>query len=81
MATLPMNSIPREVAKKAKQIEKKNKIRSNHGGDLEKCDWKTYGNKGAAELLGISPTTLTSRMKRFKIRKPPSPRASPDQGE
>ncbi len=37
---------------------------------LEKAHWKVKGPDGAAELLGIKPTTLFSRMKRMGITPP-----------
>jgi len=36
---------------------------------LERADWKVWGEKGAAEILGIKPSTLTYRMKNFGIDK------------
>ncbi len=36
---------------------------------LEKSDWKIYGPGGAAELLGIKPTTLSSRIKALGINR------------
>jgi len=40
---------------------------------LEACRWKLGGDDGAAVLLGIRPTTLSSRMKAMGIRRPASP--------
>jgi len=37
---------------------------------LEKTGWRIRGKKGAAELLGLKPTTLYSRMKKFGIQRP-----------
>lgn len=37
---------------------------------LEQADGKVFGEGGAAELLGLKPTTLASRMKRLGIEKP-----------
>jgi len=37
---------------------------------LDKCNWKIYGPRGAAEMLNLKPTTLTYRIKKFGIRKP-----------
>lgn len=34
---------------------------------LEKCRGKVFGSGGAAELLGIKPTTLASRIKKYRI--------------
>lgn len=36
---------------------------------LRSANWKIYGEGGAAQLLGVKPTTLASRMKAFGIRK------------
>jgi len=36
---------------------------------LEHANWKVWGENGAAELLGIKPSTLTYRMKNFGIDK------------
>lgn len=45
-------------------------IRQNMVTALRRCNWKIYGAGGAAELIGINPTTLIERMKRMKIIKP-----------
>jgi transcriptional regulator with GAF, ATPase, and Fis domain len=37
---------------------------------LRHADWRVWGQDGAAELLGIKPSTLTYRMKVLGIRKP-----------
>jgi PAS domain S-box-containing protein len=37
---------------------------------LRQTNWRVSGKDGAAELLGIKPTTLTDRLKSFGIRKP-----------
>jgi len=34
---------------------------------LRRADGRIYGKDGAAELLGINPTTLASRLRAFKI--------------
>lgn len=34
---------------------------------LEKCHGKVFGNDGAAKLLGMKPTTVASRLKRYAI--------------
>jgi len=39
---------------------------------LEKCDWKLFGDDGAAILLGLKPTTLASRIKRMGLKPPGS---------
>ncbi len=37
---------------------------------LEKSGWKIKGANGAAELLGLKPTTLLSRMKKMGLKRP-----------
>lgn len=37
---------------------------------LRQSSWRVSGKQGAAELLGVKPTTLTDRMKMMGIRKP-----------
>ena len=46
------------------QIEKDNIIKA-----LEATNWKISGDKGAAKLLGIPPTTLTSKIKALGIKR------------
>lgn len=36
---------------------------------LRQANWRIWGSGGAAELLGLKPSTLTYRMKVFGIRK------------
>lgn len=38
-------------------------------GALEKCGWKLYGPGGAAEMLAINASTLSSRMRKLGIEK------------
>ena len=44
--------------------------RQNILAALKKSNWKIYGAAGAAQLLGIKATTLSSRIKKMKIKKP-----------
>jgi transcriptional regulator with GAF, ATPase, and Fis domain len=37
---------------------------------LNKAGWKIHGESGAAELLGLKPTTLISRMKKLGMKRP-----------
>ena len=37
---------------------------------LAETNWVIHGKKGAAELLGINPGTLRSRMEKLGIKKP-----------
>lgn len=36
---------------------------------LEKCNWQIYGQRGAAIMIGIKPTTLIARMKKMGLQK------------
>lgn len=47
------------------EMEKDNILRA-----LKKTGWKISGEKGAAELLGLRPTTLTSKIKALGIIRP-----------
>ncbi len=48
--------------KQMRQLEK-----DNMKAALERTNWLIYGNRGAAALLGMKPTTLISRLKRFDL--------------
>ena len=37
---------------------------------LEAANWKIKGPEGAAELLGVKPTTLLSRMDKWGLKRP-----------
>ena len=39
---------------------------------LERVHWRIRGKQGAAEILGVIPTTLHSRMKKLGISRPNS---------
>jgi formate hydrogenlyase transcriptional activator len=39
---------------------------------LESVHWKISGKGGAAEMLGLRPTTLHSRMKKLGVSRPRS---------
>ncbi|MEZ5564744.1 MAG: sigma 54-interacting transcriptional regulator [Gammaproteobacteria bacterium] len=47
--------------------------RSNLVAALEAASWRISGQGGAAELLGMRPSTLSDRMKSLKIRRPGQP--------
>lgn len=38
---------------------------------LDKAGWKIKGADGAAELLGVKPTTRLSRMKKMGLKRSP----------
>jgi transcriptional regulator with GAF, ATPase, and Fis domain len=44
--------------------------RQNVVNALEQCGWRVAGPGGAAELLGLRPSTLEYRLKRLGIEKP-----------
>lgn len=44
--------------------------RENLVSALERCEWRVAGAGGAADLLGLSASTLRDRMRSFDIRKP-----------
>jgi PAS domain S-box-containing protein len=48
-----------------RQLERQNILRA-----LEACRGRVAGKDGAAQLLGMSPSTLTSRMKALGIKRP-----------
>jgi transcriptional regulator with GAF, ATPase, and Fis domain len=43
--------------------------RANLWAALEATDWRIYGPEGAAELLEMKPTTLSSRLKKYGLAK------------
>jgi transcriptional regulator with GAF, ATPase, and Fis domain len=60
-------------------VEFRQRERENVLSALNKADWKIHGPGGAAELLGLKPTTLISRVKRFGLKKPLSEPAQASQ--
>ncbi len=50
--------------KKMEDVEKEHIIET-----LKKVNWKVSGEKGAAKLLGLNPTTLEARMKKLGIKR------------
>ncbi len=53
-------------------VEMRRRERHNTMAALKRCNWKIYGVGGAADILGIKPTTLSSRIKKMGIKKPSS---------
>ena len=51
--------------KDMREFQKNNTIRA-----LEQSNWKVSGTGGAAELLGVRPTTLADRVRTYKIKRP-----------
>ena len=55
------------TAREFEQLERANLLRA-----LEACQWRVAGDQGAARLLGLPPSTLSSRMKALQLRRPHS---------
>jgi len=51
--------------KEMRDYQKRNIVKA-----LEQSNWKVSGEDGAAELLGVRPTTLADRIRTYKIRRP-----------
>jgi transcriptional regulator with GAF, ATPase, and Fis domain len=60
--------------------ELRQRERGNTVAALNKTAWKIHGPGGTAELLGLKPTTLISRIKKLGLKKPPSKAALPAAG-
>ena len=52
------------------ECERRERDRALIARALQQCGGKVFGPGGAAELLGVKPTTLASRIKRWNIRRP-----------
>ncbi len=48
--------------------EMQERVKRNMLAALEQCDWKLFGDDGAAALLKLKPTTLASRIKRLGLK-------------
>lgn len=68
----PLPRVPVETQELEFVTEKemRRRERDNIAAALQSSGWKTYGPDGAAELLGMKPTTLISRMKKLGLKKP-----------
>jgi transcriptional regulator with GAF, ATPase, and Fis domain len=66
--SLPIKHSDHEIHQEVLSDEDIQKIvEANMLAALEQCHWKIFGNDGAAKLLGMKPTTLTSRIKRLGL--------------
>jgi PAS domain S-box-containing protein len=65
----PADEAPSGVrtAREIEELERANLLKA-----LQTCGWRVAGENGAARLLGLKPSTLTSRMKALKISRPAS---------
>jgi DNA-binding NtrC family response regulator len=52
------------------EAEMRRRERENIFAVLQKASWKIKGVDGAAELLGVKPTTLSSRIEKMGLRRP-----------
>jgi len=64
---VPVRTDPGDVLT---QTEFRSQERANLLAALEQARWKVSGPGGAAELLGVPPTTLQYRMRKFGLRRP-----------
>jgi transcriptional regulator with GAF, ATPase, and Fis domain len=55
------------------EIECRQRERENMRAALVKAGWRIHGEAGAAEFLGLKPTTLISRMKKMGLKRPAPP--------
>ena len=51
--------------KEMREFQKKNLLEA-----LKQTNWRVSGQDGAAELLGVRPTTLADRIRTFGLRRP-----------
>jgi PAS domain S-box-containing protein len=65
VATEPVHADEVLTEKDIREFQRANILRA-----LQQSNWKVSGSGGAAELLGVRPTTLADRMRSFKIMRP-----------
>ena len=66
-----MTPVPEETVPKIKTIEELHHLeRENLVRALEASGWRVSGKNGAAQLLGVPPSTLSSRIKALGIKRP-----------
>jgi len=70
----PPRIAPQEAGSSEPEIltepEMQRRERENILAALKRTNWKLRGADGAAELLGLKPTTLVSRMEKWGLKKP-----------
>ena len=66
-AAPPANAAEPEILT---EPEMRRRERDNHLAALKKASWKITGPDGAAELLGLKPTTLVTRMQKMGLKRP-----------
>jgi transcriptional regulator with GAF, ATPase, and Fis domain len=73
VAPAPAQPPPGPDAPVFSDVELRRLERDNILAALGKAKWKVHGPGGAAELLGLKPSTLNSRIKKLALRKPGTP--------
>ncbi len=66
----PLADVERAHPNFLTEVELQRRERENLLVILETANWKIKGPEGAAELLGVKPTTLLSRMSKWGFKKP-----------
>ena len=71
---MPASSAPPPASEAGERILSADELlaleRSNLMRALEASDWRVSGEGGAANLLGVPASTLSSRMKALRIKRP-----------
>jgi PAS domain S-box-containing protein len=62
-------SLPHDKAGEAKTLTLEEMERQHIVDVLERTNWRVSGEKGAAKILGLNPTTLEARMKKLGIER------------
>jgi transcriptional regulator with GAF, ATPase, and Fis domain len=65
----PPGAPTRPTSDRLDEIEREHILRV-----LDRCDWRINGEGNAAEVLGLEPSTLRSRMQKLGVRRPARPR-------
>ena len=63
-SSITKNGNGKPQLQKLEEVEKEHIIET-----LKKVNWKVSGEKGAAKILGLNPTTLEARMKKLGIKR------------
>jgi PAS domain S-box-containing protein len=66
----PARTLPGPPGRVRTEAQLRDEQRANIIAALEAASWRVSGHGGAAELLGLRPTTLADRMRRLGIRRP-----------
>jgi transcriptional regulator with GAF, ATPase, and Fis domain len=68
--TSPAGPAPGPPGRVRTEAQLRDEQRANIIAALEAARWRVSGPGGAADLLGLRPTTLADRMRRLGIRRP-----------